>query len=339
MPDMTLILIRGKRTATKEEKWHAGKRRKTVRQASPPVPEPSSSGRTTYSQVRAPAKKSRKRVDPSLSRLEQLPTEIIQSIFEYSANVDLPLASPRLASQLASRVLQHQLTSNILQAVIGDPHGTHDLSEAMRLMNCKFFTWPFFKAWLHNHFDRLALQDEWDSSGGGDEGDTRSRETWIWIKLRPPLALPPPSKLLRRPFTSDRVQHLNTMVERYHYEPERLDAVYPELVQDGLQQAVEDGAGNALYALFVLGAQVDTELLRSAVIDSGCQKCLVQKLITRAKHPRHHAPVIVDFLDPILWAWADKARATGDEKGSWLIEQLKFAAQHSGQGGGDVAGK
>lgn len=293
--------------------------------------------------VRAVARRSRKRPDPSLSRLEQLPTEMLQSIFGYSANVDLPLTSPRLASQLASGVLHHQLTSQILHEVLGGHQlgKSAALSRALRLMNCKFFTWDFFRAWLHSEFDRLALQSEWEESIGPqtDAPDaTRRKEEWTWYRLGPSPVLPPPSKLLRRPFMDDNVQLLKFMIGFYRGEPEKLDAVYSEVVQDGLQQVVEDGVGDALNAFFCLGAQVNTELLRKAVIDAGCERDVVQRLISRTTHLTSE-PAGVDFLDPALWAWADKAKARGDGRGSWLIEQLKSAARDSGQGSSSAEAK
>ena len=341
---MTPIRIRGKRAASKEEKWHAGKQRRPARHGLFPASECSSSGRSTSSLVRAAARKSRKRVDPDLSRLEQLPTEMLQSIFEHSANLDMPLVSPRLASQLASRFLHHQLASQILHQALGgqqsDGHNINN-SGAMRLMNSKFFTWPFFRTWLHNEFARQKLQSEMEDAVGHDaesqEGLQRQEE-WTWYRLGPPATLPPPSKLLRRPFTADNVQFLRFMIGFFHAEPETLGPVYSEIVQDGLQQAVEDGVGDVLNAFFCLGAQVDPELLRKAVIDAHCEKDVVQRLISRTTH-LNNEPVDVDFLDPALWAWADKAKANGDEKGPWLIEQLQSAARDSGQGEGNVEPK
>ena len=277
----------------------------------------------------------RKRFAPALSRLESLPTEMLQSIFEYSANVELPLVSPRLASQLASGVLHHQITSQILHEILNDQHAKASASSvvsAQRLMNSRFFTWSFFTRWLYSEFERQALLDEWRGAMGED-ADTSNNlqlQEWIWYRLHPSPALPPPMKLLRRPFTEDTVQFVKFMVNSFREEPETLGFLYREAVQEGLQQVVEDGVGHALNAFFSLGAQIDTELLRKAVIDSGCEEEVVRRLITRTIHLTT-AVVDVDFLDPALWSWADKAKARGDRKGPWLIEQLKSAARDAGQ--------
>lgn len=344
MPDLTPIRIRGKRTATEAEKWHSGRQRKVRQLVSLPPSEYSSGGRSTPSLARATAKRSRKRADTSLSRLEQLPTEILQSVFEYSSNVDLPLASPRLASQLGSGVLYHQLTTHVLGEVLGSQaahQSNSDISHAMRLMNCKFFTWPFFKAWLHGEFDRRKLQVEWEEAVGqkDDLKETlRRRDEWTWYRLGPSPALPPPSKLLRRPFTDDNVHLLKFLIGFFRGDCDALSPVYLEQVQEGLGQAVEDGAGDALNAFFCLGAHVDTELLRKAVIDAGCDKDVIQRLIACTTHLTSE-PVGVDFLDPALWAWADKVKASGDDRGLWLVERLQSAARDSGQGSGDAEAK
>lgn len=341
---MTPIRVRGKRTATKEEKWHAGKQRKPYRHGSASASDRSSSNRSTSSLAKAAARKARRRTDPTLSRLEQLPTEMLQSIFEFSANVDLPLVSPRLSSQLTSGVLQQQLTSQVLHQALETTNlgvSSVDVAHAMRLMNSRFFTWPFFQAWLHSEFDRLAFRKEWEDTIGENDDASVSRqrqEEWTWYRLRPSPSLPPPSKLLRRPFTADRVRFLKFMIATFRDDPESLDAVYCEFVQDGFHRAVEDGAGDALSAFFCLGAQIDTELLRKAVIDAGCVKDVVQRLISRTTHLTSE-PLDVDFLDPALWAWAEKARAKGDEAGSWLVKQLRTAARDSGQGGGSIGYK
>lgn len=345
---MTPIRVRGKRTATKDEKWYAGKQRKPRRHGSLPASDRSSSGRSISSLGRAAARRSHKRVDRDLSRLEQLPTEMLQSIFEYSVNVDLPLASPRLASQLASKVLYHQLTSEILHEVLGgESSGASsggscaNVAFAIRLMNSKFFTWPFFQCWLHGEFERNAWQGEWEEAVGQDVGSSeglRRQEEWTWRRLGPPGSLPPPPKLLRRPFTQDNIQFLKFMIAFFREGPETLESVYMESVQEGFQQAVEDGVGDALNAFFCLGARVDTEMLRKAVIDASCDKDVVQRLITRTTHLTSE-PVDVDFLDPALWAWADRAKVRDIDIGSWLIEQLKAAARDSGQEGGSLEAK
>ena len=331
MTTMTPIRVRGKRHATRAEKWNSGKQRQPVHGKSITSSEPDSSAQSTSSEAKSQSRRRRRRVSHELSRLEELPTEVLQTIFENSANVNLPLASPRLSSQLASQHLYHQLTSSILQPVLGGKRSTpSELAAAMRLMNSMFFTWTFFKDWLYDRFEALGLLHEWQDaveSGSATMQPERQGE-WTWYKLRPHSGLLPPKKLILGPFTYDKVRFLRFLTSSYREDPDQIDPLYRELAIDGLRQAVSEGAGEALPAFWTLGVEPDTELLRHAVIDSGCEKNVVQRLVTRVVHLASE-PIDVDFLDPALWSWADKAG--GDGKGSWLMEVLKDAARASGR--------
>jgi hypothetical protein len=272
-----------------------------------------------------------------LSRLEELPTEVLQAIFEYSANLDLPLASPRLASQLASRHLYQSLTSIILlPASDVDVDSKADICAAKRLINSRFFTWPFLRSWLHEQFQARHLLPDWQNAFGlvfGTEVDRVSieqQEEWTWFILRPrPIQrLPPPVKLLRGPFTEDKIRLLRFFARTFRPNPDELDSIYAERVREGLQQAVSEGATDTLPSFWILGMQPDTELLRLAVIDSGCDKELVRSLVNRI-YNLTSGPLDIDFLDPALWSWAEKAQASGNGKGPWLKDLLKDAARES----------
>ena len=331
---MTPIKVRGKRNAAKAQKLNTGKQRKEIRTGSTTPSEAGHSARSdTPDGKSALRRRQPKRQHRELSRLEELPTEVLQSIFEWSANIDLPLTSPRLASQLASPHLFTQLTSQIVEPVLG---GTRtkggELAAAMRLTNSKFFTWSFFRSWLHAEFERLNLLQEWQDVTGSDGAiiDPEREAEWTWYKLRPHISLVPPTKLLRGPFTRDKVRFLRFISSSFQDEPEQLDPMYVERAKEGLQQAVSEGVGDALPAFWNLGMQPDTELLRSAVIDSGCKQEVVSRLVARVVHLASE-PIDVDFLDPALWSWADKARSKGNENGTWLMSLLKGAARSSGR--------
>jgi hypothetical protein len=251
---------------------------------------------------------------------------VLQAIFEFSANLDLPLASPRLASQLASKHLYHSLSSTILDRDFD--HGgwaNENIRPAMRLMNSKFFTWSFFRSWLREECDRRDLQSEWEKAYGPDSDEVclRVKEEWIWYKLHPSARLPPPVKLLRGPFTQDKTQFLRFLICSFGADPHGLYPFYIERAREGLQQAVSEGSTDALHCLWLLGLWPDTELLRAAVMDSGCDKNVVSSLVNREIYHRKSGSTDVDFLDPALWLWAEKAEAKGNDKGCWLKELLK----------------
>lgn len=324
MSSMTAIRIRGKRTATTDEKWHNGKTR-TLN----PSRTPSERGSSVASSSSSSKRRRRKPLDPLLSRLEQLPTEILQTIFEFSCNPELPLASPRFASQLNSPHLYRELTSRTLQPVLGTLTASNtELVNAERLLNSRFFTWPFFEEWLNSEFTTRDMHAEWkwfnELPGPVETLDEvlKSKPPWTWGRLYPDKRLLPPKKLLRGPFTDDKVRLLSALSSTFDHRQHQRGPTYLELAREGLKQAVTEGATDAVGCFWQLGLRVDTELLRLAVIHAGCKKEIVHQLVTSREITRSDL-ADVDFLDPALWSWAEKARARGDERGPWLIDLLK----------------
>ena len=344
MAAFTPIRVRGKRSATEAEKWNAGKRRKAAYRIGSLTPsERSSTTRSVSSHTESLTQRRRKPLDPELSRLEQLPTEVIQAIFVFSANLDLPLTSPRLASQLSSSHLHQLLTSKLLRRIWLPIPMKGAVEGPMRLMNSRFFTWAFFKDWLLEEFDRLVLLDEWQRVAVPESLTSRQTDAqakWTWLAFRPHQvndSLLPPKKLLRSPFTPDKVHFLKCITSGFGEDPDELDPVYKELAKEGLEQAVAEGAGDVLPSFWTLGMQPDTELLRTAVIDAGCDKEVVRQLVTPVvRLTSVQVQAELDFLDPALWSWAEKARMKGDEKGLWLVEMLKNAARNSGRKEGEI---
>lgn len=325
MVSNTPVRIRGKRGAPKEVKWHSGKKRKVTQVGSVTASEASSSTRSTPHTERSVSHRRRKQQPSEFSNLEQLPTEVLQAIFEFSANLDLPLASPRLASQLASKHLYHTLTSIILDRDFDNGGwANRNIRTAMRLMNSKFFTWPFFRAWLQEGYERQDLRFERHQAYLSDDEEwSRAKEEWVWCKLHPSRCLPPPVKLLRGPFTQDKINFLQFLLSSFKADPQNLWPFYIEHAREGLQQAVSEGSAGALHCFWLLGMWPDTELLRAAVIDSGCDEDLVSSIVDRELYHRKSGSGDVDFLDPSLWSWAEKAHANGNRKGRWLKDRLR----------------
>lgn len=120
--------------------------------------------------------KKRRRAKP-LSRLEQLPTEILETIFNYAANISLPTSSIALATKLGRYV---QL--NFALRILYNPKHWYDLSdEGIRDMRTqiiarRFFTWDFFQelaaraAMIHENAHKRAL-----------EGERKTNEPGSWI--------------------------------------------------------------------------------------------------------------------------------------------------------------
>ncbi|KAK5129175.1 hypothetical protein LTR08_003772 [Meristemomyces frigidus] len=341
MPDMTPMRVRGKRGAAKAEKWNAGKKRKIGRDVSPMQPDRNSATVSTVSRTKgAPATRKRKQVQRPLSRLEELPTEILQDIFFYSTNLNLALASPGLQMQLSGQHVYLEHTSRILQPVLGH-HGSTvlgpyqldhlglckrsgcefstasdvELLAATRLFDCKFMTFSFFQLWLNEK------PLSWDQGMLTQRGPEHFYSD-LWAGLRPSAGLLPPRKVLTGPWTPDQVCFLRVFVDSLHCKDITvLSPVLGEVATEGLLQAVAEESEGAVPLLLALGQGMrpDTELVRKAVIDHGCNKAIVTELVSCAR--QRSSPV--DLLDPALWSWAEKARASGDEKGEWLVELLR----------------
>lgn len=330
--DKTPIRVRGKRDGVKLEKWHSRKPRKPLRSAdkawdilasSPP----------TGSMPSRPSK--RRKVD--LSQLEQLPTELIQAIFVQSGNLDLPPTSSTMNSQLSGKQLQWEITCDALSPVIlrdeGNDATPEQLASATRLLNSRFMTWDRFRNWLE--YQRAA--QSLDIAEPDPSSDTASQSCYadIWMALRPSTRLLPPFKVLHGPWTSDRVAFLNVFSLYPNGCLSPLDGIVAEIAHEGLHQAVEEQSLQVIKLLRNLYAQPDQDLLRKAVIDFGCDKnivlyllqwCVVEILRWNthsanrvASQPRPE----IDLLDPMLWAWAEKAKNVGEAKGEWLINILR----------------
>ena len=109
-------------------------------------------------------------VKSELSRLESLPTELLEQIFLQSLNVSLPLASSHLSTVLSSTHLKMSLVckifssdsgelSHILRA--GSADGTYSAIGKLqsRILACRWMTWNFLQLYLENFFVRTLLRE------------------------------------------------------------------------------------------------------------------------------------------------------------------------------------
>lgn len=321
---LTAVRVRGKRcAAVPEEKWPTGKRRNPALQKRPvSVDQP-----RTNEQLSSRSRRQKQKSLEDESPLERLPAEVLQQVFEYSANIELPLVSRELAAKLSkSNHLQQQLTTRILSVVLGHPSASaKELASATRLLNSKFMTWEFFTTWLKAQVISTGLvnvpEGPWDAASA----------TEAWLALQPPLALLPPKKLLSSPFNQEKVRFLEVLGRNID-DLAGLDASYGELGHECLFIAVRDAQQELVSLLLSMGLAPSTELLRVAVTESDCNKDIVRLLVSAAGDGHRQLPSesersadIVDLLDPVLWAWADEARRRGDKKGEWLLGHLKRA--------------
>ena len=110
---------------------------------------------------------------PSTSLLEQLPTELVQDVFLYSANLNLPLCSKQLLSALTSEHLKFEVTLQILVY----QRMKLDEEDKNMLLTRRFFTWDFvvrYVAFAHTRVEdviEISSSDSDDSSDSSDEDE------------------------------------------------------------------------------------------------------------------------------------------------------------------------
>lgn len=325
---MTLVRVRGKRNASDTEKWHGGKRRKTVTEAVSPLSQQDGDASTQQRSARSKGQVTRPR-NRKLSMLEQLPNEVIQAIFALSTNINLPLTSPLIASQLTSPHLYHSMTHAVLRPVLHGRCPTSDqLGAVRRLMNSRFFTYKFFQTWL-------GANETPDPTR--THGTAKYYAKCLFDDLSAHDALLLPQKLLKAPFTNDKgnllclliAKRVSTMqdLEIAGSSIADLDPILVEEVTDGLAQAIANGAERFFRPMYRLGARLNTELLRRAVIDADLS---IENLKELLSGTNKRTLTEIDWLDPSLWSWVEKAHAAGDSRGLWLQGILKWNARRAG---------
>ncbi|KAH9845810.1 hypothetical protein Tdes44962_MAKER00020 [Teratosphaeria destructans] len=317
MHNMTPIRVRGKRNAAPPEKWHAGKKRQLFNQITSTVSPQPGSNAVYRSSTAVPQK--RKQTKSEQSRIEQLPVEIVQDIFVKSSNTNLPLTCKSLMGQLSSRHLYMMLTSSVMEPFKSGNAKPQDVQilAARRLLNCNFMTWDFWTAWLD---DKFQSAEPHESKNHTETAITAAH--YVSLTARELSQLPglPPTKLLSGPWTPDKLNFLRA-TSRPGFDLVNQSSTDCELAQEGLQQAVAEGSLEAANLMFRnLGLRPTTDLLCKAVTEYGCNKAVVELLLDQGGQE-------LDLLEPALWSWAETSDRRGDDKGIWLIKQLKQRTQ------------
>ena len=325
--DLTPIRFRGKRSGVATEKWHTRKSRRLAHKHPLALD-------ALLSVKGNIAARDAKRRQLDLSALEQLPTELIQAIFVQSGNLDLPVTSWNLTAQLSGKRLQWELMCDALSPVVfqrePDSANLAELAGASRMLNSRFLTWKVLREWLDH--ECLSREFEIEESRPSSEHAWHSRYADIWMALQPSPRLQLPSKAVKGPWSSDSVSLLKVFSLHPGGCLTPLDGIVAEVARDGFARAIEEQSLEVIKLLRNLGVKPDQELLRQAVLDYGCDKkvvlyllqwCLVELMRWNVVPTNADPRPEVDFLDPMLWAWTDKAKAVGERKGEWLTSVLR----------------
>lgn len=316
--------------------------------------------------------------DPTLSNFEQLPSEIVQEIFEYSNNINLPLSSLILSSQLSAESIYVRFATDLLYAEdslypLSDAVSGHFCSSAAaisRMLQCRWMSWRIFKAAVQGCYaraeravhDRRNTDTTQDDVNGGDdsnsdEGNPQSAQPTATASGSPEeemvlLPLPP---LFEEPFEERRYYHLHAPIQlpdkllRGPWTPDKMHFLYylvwndvginwslssrGEVATRGLQSAIEQRNRKVVATLVspVVGVVPCAANVKSAVVDHGCDQTVVFYLVQavlRAKITERstgETVTDVDFRDASLWHWARRVKETGQRKGDWLTDVLRYA--------------
>lgn len=153
-----------------------------------------------------------------------------------------------------------------------------------------------------------------------------------YIRLSPPMQLP--EKLLRGPWSAATLSFLHYLIWHGLGIDWQLSS-RGEVATQGLQAAMAVETRNRAAAAALLtphvGVVPSASLLKSAVMDHGCDQTVVFYMLNAALRAhiegreRGQAMTDVNFRDSSLWRWADRAKKAGNAKGEWLLGALRFA--------------
>ncbi|KAF2817546.1 uncharacterized protein BDZ99DRAFT_431710 [Mytilinidion resinicola] len=273
-----------------------------------------------------------------LAPLDRLPTEILEEIFKLSLwSLDLPLASPHLASKLASNHCYLGVCSAYLSAPIGDRILQTKIQS--RIFACRFMTWEFFKTFITRSYEEAGCvcgnDGCWRPIWPPAFSDPASMQFTMghlpqlsYIKCRIPM------KLLHGPWTEERTQFLRFLIETSSMTVDWADKETRRLAVQGKKEAILTRNHNVV-DLFNhnrrLGKPPSLDLVQFAVLEGGCDRTIVFDIMNTARTWgfRHWAS---DVLDD----WVKKAVKEGNPKGAWLrvkLEELrsgKALTSHAG---------
>lgn len=282
-------------------------------------------------------KKTRKQTTAAMPTLLGLPTELLETIFLYSMNISLPRASPLLGMKLSSRATTLEYTMQTFFHTVEHTTNYRDRKKSSdpvvqsAVLSCRFFTWSFFLKYVDRaHNAMITLRGKaWEKTGVEIPGIQQFDGLWPFrFTTVPYLAFAEgfhiPEKLLHGPWEEGKVKLLYVLVG-LNGEIDWEYSMAGEVAKQGIRGAVAEGNERAVAALSTLlgvPKQIDTKLLRYAVLECGCDINIMRHLLFNAQIlAQGMSKDVLDFLDTRLWAWADE----NGEKGDVLKHMLRKA--------------
>lgn len=259
--------------------------------------------------------------------IEKLPVELLQPIFIASGcNLSLLQVSPYIASRLSSEYIYNAAANYYIK---DQKSGTDRFAAQTYIFASKWMTWAFFQSWIVRTFKSsgcLCGADEYEPCFDAQwppEFHDATRMVFSRSHL-PRLAFVKgrlPKKLLRGPWTQDKIQFLRfllwttSMTVNWGDEASALTALSGrnDAMMEGNLEAIELFNHNRR-----LGKAADLSTIRFAVIDAGCNRSIVYDTMLAA-----------DSWGGIrgsceeLDKWCLDRIAQGDPKGQWVKSKLE----------------
>ena len=290
--DLTPVRIRGKRKRTGTDKSNVQKPLKvSLTQTRPPG---------------GPQKliRSSKTVAMANPTLQHLPQELLEIIFLYSMNVALPRSSPILGRKLSSRAVTLEFVLRSFFLTVDHSTNYRDRKTSgdpfiqSRLLECRFFTWDFFRSYVEKARRTLVEQrgDIWKDASYQPEGFEAFDGLFPFKFLKITYlgfaeGFCIPEKLLHGPWSEEKACFLYVLVS-LSGELDWEGSMSGEIAKLGMEQAVEENNERAVAALAVLlgvAQMIDTSILRKAVMN-GCNIRIVRQLLFNAQILHRSSP-------------------------------------------------
>lgn len=274
--------------------------------------------------------------------LETLPPEILQDVF-FLTDMDpnMPRASSILAHYLSDRFILCRYTEKVFQEPTSKSSRRWELVQLrlvqsrkqQTLFSLRWMSWEFFSWYLSWKGQRhLGLQHRAEENCNTLAADTSSGQGWIEEgQERPPwmpqILCPMPTKLLKGPFTKDKLDFLRCLLLISSASVDWADFESVRLSTLAKRQAILDRNLDAVH-LFSrvrrLAKAPTLDMVKFAVLEGGCERSIVLELMTAARAWGHRR-----WEDMELDAWVAQERAKGNLKAKWL--GLKLMELRSGE--------
>ncbi|KAI9841906.1 MAG: hypothetical protein M1837_000292 [Sclerophora amabilis] len=249
----------------------------------------------------------RRRARKPLSSLERLPVEIIEQILLETMNINLPLASPYLASKLSSRQLYLYFCSKAFSppAEEEDTPGRFCTATAALLQSS-----ILSRRWMN--------LDLWK----------RFSEKQVFLFAE---GVQLPSRLLHPPFTSEKRDLLEIWID-HGASIDWTHSTAGEVATEGFQAAIVQGRNDMVWSLALLGVPITMEMLRLAVqVEEGItDRSFDMVVVLLAISAVLDDVGRLDLFDPALWKWVEEDSRKDKKLVDWMQHYITEQSRRQG---------